>query len=224
MPLQRETVARAALWLLDEVGLDGLTMRRLAAYLDIQNPSLYWHFTNQQELLNALAVLMIAEAFTDLQSPAPEQDWADWLAEWARRLRKTMLAHRDGARVLAEADLLLNDFLEGIEVALNTLEHAGFDESTAAIGVLTVLHYVMGAVFELQADPSFLAAREGEERPRASRPSIDEERFRRIAVLFHSAEVFSSSPAEAWFEKGLSLLLDGLRADLAQEHPNAASR
>lgn len=61
MPLQRETVARAALQLLDEVGLDGLTMRRLAAYLDIQNPSLYWHFTKKQELLNCIAVLMIAE-------------------------------------------------------------------------------------------------------------------------------------------------------------------
>jgi AcrR family transcriptional regulator len=48
MPLQRETVVRAALHLLDEVGLDGLTMRRLAAYLEIQNPSLYWHFTNKQ--------------------------------------------------------------------------------------------------------------------------------------------------------------------------------
>ena len=35
MPLQRETVARAALDVVDEAGLDGLTMRRLAADLDI---------------------------------------------------------------------------------------------------------------------------------------------------------------------------------------------
>ncbi len=96
-------------------------MRLLAAYLDIQNPSLYWHFTNKQELLNCMADLMIAEAFTELQSPEPAQDWADWLAAWARRLRKMMLAHRDGARVLAEADLSLNNFFEGIELALDIL-------------------------------------------------------------------------------------------------------
>lgn len=63
MALQRETVARAALHVLDEVGLEGLTMRRLAAYLEVQNPSLYWHFTNKQELINCMAELMIAEAF-----------------------------------------------------------------------------------------------------------------------------------------------------------------
>ena len=223
MPLQRETVARAALRLLDEVGLDGLTMRRLAAYLDIQNPSLYWHFTNKQELLNCMAALMIAEAFTELP-PQPEQDWADWLATWAHRLRKTMLAHRDGARVLAEADLLLNDFFEGIELALAVLQHAGFDASTATSGVITIIHYVMGAVFELQTDPSFFAYRKGEESPRAMSPPVDEERFPRIVAFFHSAEVLSSAPAEVWFEEGLSLLLDGLRANLVKKHPNTTSR
>src|SRR5215469_4641736 len=101
MPLQRETVARAALDVLDEVGLDGLTMRRLAAYLDIQNQSLYWHFTNKQELLNCMAELMIADAFAELRPLGPEQDWADWLAAFARRFRRMMLTHRDGARILA---------------------------------------------------------------------------------------------------------------------------
>ena len=79
MPLQRETVVRAALHLLDEVGLDGLTVRRLATYLDIQNPTLYWHFTNKQELLNCMAELMISDAFAELQPLGPDQDWADWL-------------------------------------------------------------------------------------------------------------------------------------------------
>lgn len=224
MPLQREMVARAALRLLDEVGLDGLTMRRLAAYLDIQNPSLYWHFTNKQELLNCMAELMIAEAFTELQSPEPTQDWADWLAALAHRLRKTMLAHRDGARVLAEADLSLNDFFEGIELALNILQHAGFDASTAVTGVITVIHYVMGAVFEFQADPSFFAYRKGEESTHSMMPPVDEKRFPRIVAFFHSAEVLSSASADTWFEEGLFLLLDGLRVNLAKKHPNAMNR
>ncbi|GAC1383461.1 MAG: TetR/AcrR family transcriptional regulator C-terminal domain-containing protein [Herpetosiphon sp.] len=220
MPLQRETVARAALRLLNEVGLDHLSMRRLATYLNIQNPSLYWHFTNKQELLNCMAGLMIAEAFAELQPLEPAQDWADWLATWARRFHKTMLAHRDGARVLAEANLLLNDFFEGIELALNILQHAGFDERTAASGMIMVIHYVMGAAFELQADPAFLAYRTGEDRPRAI---VDAERFPRIVAFLHRAEVLSASSADTWFEEGLSLLLDGLRANLAKAHPNATS-
>lgn len=154
MPLQRETVARAALHVVDEVGLDGLTMRRLAADLEIQNQSLYWHFTNKQELLNCMAELMIAEAFAELHHPGSEQDWAEWLAGFARRFRSTMLAHRDGARIQAEADVSLSNFFGGIELALDVLQHAGFEESTAAAGVITVIHFILGNVFEAQADPS----------------------------------------------------------------------
>jgi TetR/AcrR family tetracycline transcriptional repressor len=216
MPLQRETVAHAALQLLDEVGLDGLTMRRLATYLNIQNPSLYWHFKNKQELLNCMAELIITEAFTGLQSPGPEQDWSNWLAAWARRVHKTMLAHRDGARVLAEADLSLNNFFEAIELALNILQHAGFDASTANTGIITIIHYAMGAVFELQADPSALASEEGEKRSLPLKPPVDTERFPKIVTFLSSAET--------WFDKGLSLLLDGLRANLPKEHLNATSK
>lgn len=40
MPLEREAVVRVALALLDDVGLDGLTARRLAERLGVQNPAL----------------------------------------------------------------------------------------------------------------------------------------------------------------------------------------
>ena len=49
--LSRETVIRAALDLLNEVGVDGLSTRRLAERLGVQQPALYWHFKNKRELL-----------------------------------------------------------------------------------------------------------------------------------------------------------------------------
>ena len=224
MPLQRESVARAALQLLDEVGLDALTMRRLAADLDIQNQSLYWHFTNKQELLNCMAELMIADAFAELQHPKHDQDWAEWLAAFARRFRRTMLAHRDGARVLAEADLSPSNFFEGLELALDVLQNAGFDDSTAAAGVLTVIHFILGNVFQAQADPSSLLYEEDEKSPHAPILPFDGARFPRIAALLHTTDVLSLVSVDAWFEKGLSLLLDGLRANLAKGSPNGTVR
>ena len=53
--LSRETVIRAALDLLNEVGVDGLSTRRLAERLGVQQPALYWHFKNKRELLDALS-------------------------------------------------------------------------------------------------------------------------------------------------------------------------
>ena len=43
-----------ALALLDEVGLDELTMRRLAQALGVRAGAIYWHFANRQDLEDAL--------------------------------------------------------------------------------------------------------------------------------------------------------------------------
>lgn len=220
MPLQRETVARAALRLVDEVGLDGLTIRRLAAYLNIQNPSLYWHFKNKQELLNCMAELILADFFAELHEPEPNQDWADWLNIYAHQLRDMMLAYRDGARIVAEADPARSAFFEGFEWALNVLRHAGFDGNEATIAVITLQNYILGNVFEVQAHPFSLAADEDEQHLPALRLALDEERFPNVAAFLRTPALYSSSWASAQFETGLSLFLDGLRTHFAQKHPN----
>jgi TetR/AcrR family transcriptional regulator, tetracycline repressor protein len=220
VPLKRETVARAALQVLDEVGLDGLTVRRLAAYLEIQNPSLYSHFTNKQELLNLMAELMIADAFAELHAPLQDQDWDEWLAEFARLFRRMMLGHRDGAQTLAEADVSLSKLAEGAELALTVLDDAGFDARSAAVGVVTIVHFVLGNTFEAQAEPSSLQSGDYEKTSNAPKPSIpspDAERFPRTAAVLYASDPHSPAEASALFEDGLSLILDGLRATLARQ-------
>ncbi|MCE3589844.1 TetR family transcriptional regulator, partial [Escherichia coli] len=59
--LQREAVIRAALDLLGETGVDGLTTRRIAAALGVQQPALYWHFKDKAALLDALAETILME-------------------------------------------------------------------------------------------------------------------------------------------------------------------
>lgn len=54
--LNRESVIDAALELLNETGIDGLTTRKLAQKLGIEQPTLYWHVKNKRALLDALAV------------------------------------------------------------------------------------------------------------------------------------------------------------------------
>lgn len=60
MQLSREHVLAAALGLLDEAGLEQLTMRRLAAALGVQNGAAYWHFRSKQALLEAMADTLLA--------------------------------------------------------------------------------------------------------------------------------------------------------------------
>src|SRR5215216_2081141 len=63
-PLGREEVVGAALGLLDEVGLDGLTTRRLAERLGVRVGALYWHVSSKQELLAAIAGRIMEELST----------------------------------------------------------------------------------------------------------------------------------------------------------------
>ncbi len=98
MALERHIVVEAALKLLNDVGMDGLTTRRLAKELGVQGPALYWHFENKQELIDAMAQAILAKAFMPIE---PGEDWADWLGRRAHNTRRTLLSYRDGGRLLA---------------------------------------------------------------------------------------------------------------------------
>ena len=99
-PLDRAAIVEMALKLLDYVGLDQLSTRRLAAELGVKGPSLYWHFRNMAELHDLMADKLLTDA---LPSPDAFDDWKTWLAEGARAYRRAALSHRDGARILAGA-------------------------------------------------------------------------------------------------------------------------
>ncbi|MFG3717141.1 TetR family transcriptional regulator [Streptomyces massasporeus] len=81
MKINSEAIARTALRLLDDVGLDGLTMRLIAQDLGVRAPTLYWRIKNKQELLDAMATPVYVEAAERLEPPRDGSPWEDWLAE-----------------------------------------------------------------------------------------------------------------------------------------------
>ncbi|KJQ55581.1 TetR family transcriptional regulator [Microbacterium sp. SA39] len=128
----RESVARTALALLDEVGFADLSMRRIAARLDLQPSALYWHFSSKQELLADLADRITADVLVD---------GADVLTT-ARRIRDALFAHRDGAElVLSTYALRLGSSpaQAALEDALGAERSPGGSERAVAI-----LHFVLG--------------------------------------------------------------------------------
>ena len=201
MGLEQHEIVRTALRLLNEVGLDGLTIRRLAQELGVQNPALYWHFENKQQLLDEMARQMLDDAFGSLKAPRSASKWEPWLADVARRYRRVMLAYRDGARVIAGARLLTPERLGSLELALEVLTAAGFDVQTAFAGVLAVFDYTLGATFEAQTEPDTDAAARLSE-------SLQPAKFPLLTKV-----MTKKTPASAsGFDAGLQLVLAGLRA------------
>ena len=75
--IDRAVAVREALALLDEVGLDGVSTRAVARRLGVEQPSLYWHFKNKQELLAAMAAAAL-EPQDALPLPQTGDDWRSW--------------------------------------------------------------------------------------------------------------------------------------------------
>src|ERR1700749_4776293 len=98
--LNRDDVLYAALALLNEVGIDALSTRKLAERLGVQSPTLYWHFKSKGALLDVMSAAVMAHSRAP-SVPRPGEPWQDWLHADGRSFRKALLAHRDGARLHA---------------------------------------------------------------------------------------------------------------------------
>ena len=150
MTLDRQRIIAEAVALLDAEGLDGVTTRKLAARLGVQSPTLYWHLPNKAALVTAIAEAILGEQFGEMSPPEPDERWEDWLIGLAERLRRALLAHPDGARIISTAQLSLK--MAAIsELAMSTLVARGISLRNARVIVLTVERFTVGHVLEEQA-------------------------------------------------------------------------
>lgn len=205
MPLRREEVVAAALDLLDEVGLDGLTTRRLADRLGVQVGALYWHVSSKQELLAAMADKMMAGLAAQ---PLPGGGWEAQIAEAAQQLRRALLARRDGARLLVGTIGLSHNMLEGAERFYRIFRAAGFSLPASAYAWDVIASFITGFVLQEQTAP--LGPEGVPIDPERWTQRIDPARFPNLA------EWLPQRPPErdALFATELNVILRGLRAEL----------
>ncbi|MEV5414529.1 TetR/AcrR family transcriptional regulator C-terminal domain-containing protein [Thermopolyspora sp. NPDC052614] len=149
LALDKRRIVAEAVALLDAEGLDGVTTRKLAARLGVRSPTLYWHIPNKAALVTAIAEQILEQQFPELEPPGPDERWQDWLTGLAERLRRALLAHPDGARIIAASQLSLK--MAAIsELAMSTLVGRGIPLRRARLIVLTVLRFTVGYVLEEQ--------------------------------------------------------------------------
>lgn len=196
--LQRDLVVKEALALLDEVGIEGVTTRKLAERLGIKSASLYWHFKNKRDLLDAMAEAMLEAA--EETEPGPGLDWRDWLAREARAFRKALLAHRDGALVHVGTRPGADHYPE-VEHEMRFLVEAGFSPSNALRARIAASYFVVGWVLEEQAAAEAQRGR-GEKTPLPD-PKI-------FPTLSAARAVLRQEDPDGDFDFGLDALIAGL--------------
>lgn len=149
--LSRPRILSAALQLVDQDGLEALTMRRLAEALGVDPMAIYNHVDGKDALLDGVAEAL----WNDVQAPADGVDWGEALRALAVSLRSLARAHPHAYHLLLGRGIFPEPALTAFDATLGALERAGLGRNQAAEMLRTLVAYAVGfALIELSAAPS----------------------------------------------------------------------
>ncbi|KOY53236.1 TetR/AcrR family transcriptional regulator C-terminal domain-containing protein [Streptomyces sp. XY332] len=146
MTKKQEGVVRAALELLDDRGAEAVSIRGVADRLGVRMNTVLWHAKSKARLLELMADAIVAEvSLADL----PGQ-WQERVRELARRYRRALLSHRDGAVIVAGTHAAEPGTLSFADTMVEALLSGGLDERAAAWTCWTIVYFVLGLAQEEQ--------------------------------------------------------------------------
>jgi AcrR family transcriptional regulator len=212
MKINRDMVTHAGLNLLNQVGLEQLTLRRLALELNVQAATIYWHFKSKEELLDEMATTVLTAGAENLIPVQESSDWKVWASTFGAGLRKTLLAHRDGARTVSGTRLTNTEYLTKIEKIGNRMLAAGFSVRAAVVLFSTIYNYTLSFVMEEQA----VFPTPGKRSPRYSIKERDARLDPAAFPFLRQTSIILFDRYDQRFREGLELILQGAKPDRAR--------
>jgi AcrR family transcriptional regulator len=210
--LSRERIVTAALRIMDDEGLEAVTMRRVAHELGVEAMSLYHHVGDKDELLDGICEQVMA----DFEFPSLTGEWAEDCRAGARAWRRLMQRHPEVIELFARqrGPVSSVESMRPSEFALRLLRESGLPDRDVAQAFHAIGGYIQGFV-EMErgsiaggTDAAHVKAHQ------ALAESLDPEEFE--ALLAVSPYFADCSPDEQ-FEFGLDLLIQGLLAKVRRE-------
>lgn len=126
--ISRQKVADAALQIIDDEGLDALSVERIASDLGVRGPSLYHHFPDKAAILTEVARLVLG----DLELDRKVESWQHWMVEVALTFYRRVLEHPRAAPTLMQF-LPDSSAVRGLAHAAKLLTEEGVDPSVHAL-------------------------------------------------------------------------------------------
>ena len=197
MKITQTDIVREALILLNEVGLDKLSTRMVAARLGVQQPAIYWHFKGKRELMDAMNAAIMRSSHP-ARLPDDGDDARSFLVKSHRSFRRALLTYRDGARVHAGSRSEASDN-DAAERQLAFLVARGLTANLALRILITLSRFTVGFVMEEQSEaehPPQLSPDESGTHPRLTAAFAD----------------YASLSQDQLFLDGLDAILDGFLA------------
>jgi AcrR family transcriptional regulator len=152
-PLSRERVLQAAFAIADTRGLEAVTMRSVAARLDVEAMSLYHHVPSKKAMLNGLVDLLVQVAAL----PSGQVTAEEWIRGAADGLRSLAQQHPRLVGLLSTRAVPLDDpeSAKPFEAGLAAFTRAGYDVASgfaalqsAALALLAMTQLEAAAVLQ----------------------------------------------------------------------------
>lgn len=201
--LTRDSIITQTLKLVDEEGIEGLSMRKLGRSLGVDPMAVYHYIPNKAALLDAVVEavmkeIRLPERFFSMEPR--EAVTAGAVAYW-----KALRAHPHAVRILATRPALNEGSLEYVENVLSRLLAAGFSERQSLDTVNAIGNYIRGC---LAMDASH--ALDSEEHRHGDLPerALDTQKFPSLLRVV-SSEGTDYHP-ERTFMAGLEFLIRGI--------------
>lgn len=207
--LTREKVLEVALRLVDEHGLEALSMRRLAAELGVDPMAIYHHLPGKDAVVSG----MVALVCSGMRMPTSgDGTWQERVRAWARAYRSLTLAHPNLVlKIVSDAAAVSEVALLVGEPLYEALEGSGLPPDAVVRASDTLADYVHGFVLAEAAQKpggrydrrEFLAGLDG--LPESEVPAM-----RRVYGALPEEEAIYDF--DSGFEAGLDVILSGIEA------------
>jgi AcrR family transcriptional regulator len=181
---------------------------RLGAELGVEAMSLYRHVPSKEALLDGIVELIVLEIDVP---PAADGDWEQACRRIAHSYRRAAHAHPEAFPLVTTRPLNTPEALRRVDANFEILRRAGFDAQATIVAFRTVAAYVRGFALEEVTGRALGARADASERQLDPR-TLSAEEFPRVAEL---APRLVAADRGAEFDRGLDLILTGLRAELA---------
>jgi TetR/AcrR family tetracycline transcriptional repressor len=206
--VSRDQILAVALRIVDEHGLEQLTMRRLGAELGVDPMTIYGHVSDKAALFDGLIELVLAQ----VEVPPPTGHWAEDLRAVARAARTTFLAHPHVVPLLGTRPPITRPAFALVEAITSILLEAGLSEEQAADGFDCLGRLIVGHVLAEAGRPPGGEVGGGEQEHRHAQETLPAERYPALARVQGAAVRHDPN-------RLFELALDGLLLALGDRRP-----
>jgi AcrR family transcriptional regulator len=213
-PLTVERVLDGAIRLADRIGIEQLTIRKLADELGVTPMAIYHHVAGKEAIVNG----MVDAVFTEIDLPPAEEDWKTAMRRRCVSMHEVLLRHPWAPPLMESRPAPGPALLHHHDAVLGCLRRGGLPLPLAAHAYAVLDSYVYGFAMQ-EANLPFGGDQQIGHLADAILGAIPADRYPYLREFTADHALQPGYHFGNSFEVGLDLLLDGLGATAAALPP-----